>query len=78
MNETEERPLSPEQLERVGELVELGRTSLADMLSAVRQLSVSMSGVRILAVRRVMEELPTPDAMRWSPEDVRPDTPAVR
>lgn len=77
MSETEERPLSPEQLERVGELVELGRTSLTDMLKEVRQLSASMSGVRVLVVRRVMEELPTPDAMHWRPEDT-PDSPAVR
>jgi hypothetical protein len=77
MNETGERPLSPEELERVGELVELSRTSMTDMLKGVRKLSASMSGVRALVVRRVMEELPTPDAMHWRPEDT-PDRPAVR
>jgi phosphoribosylformylglycinamidine (FGAM) synthase-like amidotransferase family enzyme len=70
--------LTPEQIQKFNRMAAAGGASFADMVAAIRKVNLAMSVVKAIAVRRVREEMPTQDAMHWSPEDVRPDTPAVR
>lgn len=73
-----EPELTPEQIRESSRMAAAGAASFADMEAALRKVNLALSAVKAIAVRHVREELPTSDAMRWRPEDVRPDSPAVR
>jgi hypothetical protein len=73
-----ELKLTPEQIEEFNRMAAASGASLADLAEAVRKVALALPAVKALAVRHVREERLTPDAMRWRPEDVRPDSPAVR